>query len=186
MEPVEKTTFYFVRHGQTDANARGLMCGGEWDIELNETGQEQATKLADKVARLNPSITKLCVSPMLRAQQTAKHLNSILKAPKLTVEGLREWCVGEWEGRPWDDVPNPFNTTEDPPAGETRSQFEDRVLNAVKNSLKSHHDEVLLFVSHGAVAHALFTLLGVDSLKIENCALYQIYADGLHWKLKKL
>ncbi|MEC7275963.1 MAG: histidine phosphatase family protein [Bdellovibrionota bacterium] len=28
--------FYFVRHGQTEANAKGLICGGEWDIPLNK------------------------------------------------------------------------------------------------------------------------------------------------------
>ncbi len=78
MKKIPTKTFYFIRHGQTDANAQGLMCGGDWDISLNEVGLSQAAGLSNKILQVTPAIEELRVSPMLRTKQTAENLNSIL------------------------------------------------------------------------------------------------------------
>ncbi len=38
--------FYFVRHGVTDLNFRGLRCGGDLDVPLTDIGCDQAFMLA--------------------------------------------------------------------------------------------------------------------------------------------
>jgi probable phosphoglycerate mutase len=180
-----KNTFYFVRHGQTDANAQSLMCGGDWDIPLNEVGQKQSIDLKDKVNSLKPTPTIMCVSPMLRAKQTADNLNSKSNLPIVSLENLREWCVGDWERQHWDNVPNPFKTDKDPKNGETRLEFEQRVINVINDALVKHEKENILFVSHGAFAHTLFTFLGVDKIQIENCVIYKISTTVEGWTLEK-
>ncbi|NCN26299.1 histidine phosphatase family protein [bacterium] len=185
MKQIPTKPFYYVRHGQTDANANGLTCGGDWDLPLNELGLSQASKLASKLLSFSPKIEEIRCSPMIRAKQTAETLNSLLKAPMSIVEGLREWRVGDWEKLPWENVPNPFNTTEDPSNGETREAFEERVTNTISNELKNT-TKTLLFVSHGAFAHALFTYLGIEQSRIENCELYQVEPIDHKWTLVKI
>ncbi len=181
-----KKSFYFIRHGQTDANANGLMCGGEWDIPLNERGENQSLKIQNKVASILPAPTLLCVSPMIRTQQTATNINKRLAAPTITIEGLREWCVGDWDKEPWEKVPNPFETNQDPTNGERKSDFEQRVITTVDRALTEHQSECILFVSHGAFAHMLFSHLGIDQLQIENCVIYKVMWIDSNWTIQKV
>jgi 2,3-bisphosphoglycerate-dependent phosphoglycerate mutase len=172
--------FYFVRHGQTDANTQGLMCGGDWDIPLNVQGRIQAEGLAPSLIELTPKIQKIFVSPMQRALETAKLLNNAANLELEVVEGLREWRVGQWERKPWGEVPNPFNTTEEPAEGELRADFETRIETAVANILNGYRGTPLI-VSHGAAAHALFTVMGTDLNLIDNCVIYQIQPVNKRW-----
>ncbi|MDD7940886.1 histidine phosphatase family protein [Actinomycetospora lutea] len=55
-----------VRHGQSEANARGVMCGRS-DPPLTETGRRQARALAAGL----PRPTRLVSSPLARARETA-------------------------------------------------------------------------------------------------------------------
>lgn len=55
-----------VRHGQSEANARGVMCGRS-DPPLTETGRRQARALAAGL----PRPTRLVSSPLVRARETA-------------------------------------------------------------------------------------------------------------------
>lgn len=41
------TTFYSVRHGQTDWNLKGILHGGNANTVLNQTGKEQAEQIAE-------------------------------------------------------------------------------------------------------------------------------------------
>ena len=176
--------FYYIRHAQTDANANEIMCGGDWDIPLNQIGIEQVESARPVLEAIKDNISKIFVSPMERTRMTAQILNKNLEIEIEYIEGLREWCVGDWDKKPWSDVPNPFNTVEDPPNGETRIEFENRVINAVNECLEKSGDENILFVSHGAVAHILFSCLGVDTPSIKNATLYSLLPGDKHWQLK--
>jgi broad specificity phosphatase PhoE len=89
-----------VRHGQTDANARGLLLGRA-DPPLNETGYRQACALAAAL----PKAARLVSSPLTRARQTAALLAGA--PPGVTdVEGVEvdarwiEMDYGDLDGRP--------------------------------------------------------------------------------------
>ena len=186
MKNLKNTTFYFIRHGQTDANQNKQVCGGDWDIALNNEGREQAKQaLLTNIDLLN-TLDKVFVSPMQRASETATILTKNLNVELISVENLREWCVGEWETKKWDEVPNPFNTEEDPPNGETRLKFEQRVIESIHSILLNTEGETPLFVSHGAVAHILFSYLGIDVPYIKNATLYKIESLVSSWSLTEL
>ena len=82
-----------VRHGQSEANARGLMCGRS-DPPLTETGRRQARALAAGL----PRPTRLVSSPLVRARETAALFGSDLEVecdPRWT-----EMDYGDLDGRP--------------------------------------------------------------------------------------
>lgn len=72
-----------VRHGQTAANADGLLLGRA-DPPLNERGREQAAALA----RALPPLARVVSSPLRRAQETA---GVIAEARGLTAEVDDRW-----------------------------------------------------------------------------------------------
>jgi broad specificity phosphatase PhoE len=57
---------WLVRHGQTEANAAGLLLGRS-DPPLSALGREQATALATRI----PADARVVTSPLLRARETA-------------------------------------------------------------------------------------------------------------------
>jgi probable phosphoglycerate mutase len=71
---------YFVRHGESDANAGGII-KPENEIELTEVGHGQAEFVGKRAAKLNVEI--IIASTLLRARQTAEH---IANATGLSIE----------------------------------------------------------------------------------------------------
>lgn len=78
---------YLIRHGQTTGDIEDRY-GGAYDDELTDIGKLQAQKLASKL--INSGIQILFCSPLKRAQQTAKTLQSVLNCEIKTIENLRE------------------------------------------------------------------------------------------------
>ena len=171
-------SFFFIRHGQTDANVQERMCGGDWDIDLNQFGKQQAQKLSNllfdaaKILFNNNSISSLnfeiFMSPMLRAKQTAQILNTTTNWPMFIEEGLREWLVGDWEFKSLQKLPDPFETDLDPPNGETRIVFRQRIKKTIEKILLKTIGTPII-VSHGCVAHELFEVLELGSHELNNC-----------------
>lgn len=168
--------FYFARHGQTDANIQAVMCGGEWDIELNEAGIAQARAAHALLTNADHDIKAICVSPMQRALKTAHILNEVLSVPIEVVEELREWEVGDWSRKPYHQLPNFFRGGEDPPNGETRGDFDARIHKALTIALKP--EIPVLIVSHGCVWHVISKLLNIPGGLIENVSIHKVSHDG--------
>jgi probable phosphoglycerate mutase len=96
-----------VRHGETHWNKDGLVQGGDSDIELNDTGLEQARKLAAFLK--NEPITAILSSPLQRAIATAEVIASHHRLPVEIDQGLRELRVGELEGMSVSDLGTTFS-----------------------------------------------------------------------------
>ena len=90
-------TFYFLRHGETDSN-RLKTIAGSLDVELNETGREQARAAVELVRPLG--VTHLASSNLRRARETAAIIARALALPHLVVPELAERNWGELEGKP--------------------------------------------------------------------------------------
>ena len=87
---------YFVRHGQTNHNLNKLLAG-RCDIELNETGIEQAKKARDNAKNLK--IDLIMCSPLIRAKQTCLIINQKHAAPIIIKDELIERDFGKYESK---------------------------------------------------------------------------------------
>lgn len=156
-------TLYFVRHGETDANAQGLTMG-QRDVPLNARGLEQAEETARWLARY--PIERIVTSDLSRARQTAEALGRKVGLTAETDARLRELCFGIFEGRHIPDCEK-----EDPVAvarwrsgefdyapegGETRRSLMDRTR-AVLGELVAAPEKHIAVVAHGGTLNALHT-----------------------------
>jgi len=162
--------FFFVRHGQTDANLAELAAGAGWDIELNATGMAQARALRESDAIHHFRCVKtICVSPMIRARQTAEIINEAINADVVVVEELKEWFLGEWERRSWHELDFRVGN---PPGGESNEEFACRVRKGLEISLS--HPGPVLIVAHGGVWHRVARHLELPYGEINNCQLMHL------------
>ena len=70
-----ETTFYYLRHGETDWNKEHRMQGAT-DVPLNATGVAQAHRA--KEALRGRHVETICCSPLSRAYDTAMIVNEVL------------------------------------------------------------------------------------------------------------
>lgn len=98
--------FYVLRHGETDANASGLIQGSTDDSRLTERGQAQAAKVGSSIfGRSGVEIESVFVSPLTRAAETLAILREHSEPSMIPSEGetvlhdLREVDLYDWEGR---------------------------------------------------------------------------------------
>jgi len=89
-----------IRHGETSWN-RERKPQGSCDIELNETGIEQAKKLATRLEHEPCDI--IFTSDLLRAKKTAEIINEKHNAETIASSQLRESSFGEFEGKSLND-----------------------------------------------------------------------------------
>lgn len=149
--------FWFLRHGETDWNARNLSQGNV-DIPLNEVGLAQARTAAGLLA--NRGICSVVSSPLSRAHDTARIVGEQIGHPVEVEDGLREVAFGVQEGQPmahWFDdwVAGLFT----PEGAETFPDLRARAIAAVARALS--RPAPVLVVAHGALFRALRAEMGL-------------------------
>lgn len=77
---------YFVRHGESEGNKKGLHQGPE--VPLSEEGIKQGQVLAERLKK--HKIDAIYSSSMIRAKQTAEIISGKLKIPVESWENLKE------------------------------------------------------------------------------------------------
>lgn len=181
--------FYFIRHGQTEANARKVFSGSEWDVPLNEIGISQAQTAAQNIFTQIKNIKTICVSPLKRAQQTAQIINSVLNVPIITIDELKEWGLGDWTAQPVNSVPDFFTQPLSPPNGEPHQAFHDRValgFNKVLQHCSTPATKPTLIVAHGMVWRALCVTLKLEQSKIPNCTPVEVHKENGIYRIELL
>ncbi|MDQ4037511.1 MAG: histidine phosphatase family protein [Actinomycetota bacterium] len=134
-----------VRHGQTAANARGLLLGRA-DPPLTELGRRQA----DALATAFPSAVRVISSPLTRARTTAQAFGRPVEIDERWIE----LDYGALDGQPVDSVPEELwrrwraDPTYVPAGGESIAAVGARVREACADLAETaRHDDVLV-VSH--------------------------------------
>lgn len=115
---------WLLRHGETEWS-RDHKYTGLTDLELTETGKEQALSARPKLAGID--FDEVFTSPLLRAQQTA----ALVGFPAaVVVPEAHEWDYGDYEGRRSADIrsqlPGYLIWKDGVPNGETLRQVADR------------------------------------------------------------
>ena len=143
-----------LRHGRTEWNGSHRF-QGHTDVPLDDVGQAQALRAADRLASLEPA--KIAASDLSRAVRTAEPLAHRAGLEVVTDAALRETHGGRWEGLfdtqlREDPEYLEWSTGADVPAGgaETRTQVADRAAPAVLRQADGlDRSSVLVVVTHG-------------------------------------
>lgn len=179
---IPQTSFYLIRHGESEANLAGKAAGGGVDSSLTQTGIEQARALGDVIENLVIKPSQIFVSPMKRARHTAEIINTYLKLPVTIVENLEEHHVGEWEGQPWSMIGPRMKTGEAPPGGETYQQYADRVSKALTPVLSETYETPPMIVAHGGTFHSIGRMYNWKITETKNCHLHRFTPYPEHKK----
>ncbi len=152
-----RAAFWFLRHGETDYNAKGLSQGAI-DVALNANGRAQAAAAAPMLA--GRGIVEIVSSPMLRTRETTAVVNEALGLPVRFEADLREVIFGGMEGKPlmpW--FPEWLEGRFTPEGAETFAAVTARVDGAMARVLAGPGP--VLVVAHGGVFRAIRDLMGL-------------------------
>jgi probable phosphoglycerate mutase len=150
--------FWFVRHGETEFNRRGVRCGGDCDIPLNARGEEQARAVGRTLA--GHAIGLIVTSPLMRTQRTAALIAEAIGGAPVESEPLfLERRLGDWNGLSLSETEPLIRARQTPPGGESETEFRERIERAVR-ALRSRLSRRVLVVSSKGVARVLNELAG--------------------------
>ncbi len=185
------------RHGQTTANAGGILDTRLPGHPLTEEGHRQAAELADRLA--GESVVAVYASRALRAQQTAEPVAARHSLTAQVLDGVHEVAIGDLEGRqqPEDHralhkvyrIWHSGNLAAAPPGGESGSQVLDRYLADVATIRAAHPGGTAVLVSHGAATRLAIVALAANidgsfagPRRLSNTATVVLEADGNNWR----
>lgn len=163
-----------VRHGETEANHKGIYSG--WtNYDLTTKGKKQAEKLG-KILK-NENIDDIFVSPLKRVKDTAQVIANELDKDINIIESLKELGFGIFEGKTNKELQTEYKEDYDKwvndyinykiPEGESLQELYDRVDEFLKTLTNT--DKTYLVVTHGGVIRTIITiLLNMDLEKMWN------------------
>jgi probable phosphoglycerate mutase len=146
-----------LRHGETEWSRSGQHTS-RTELDLTDTGREQAKVTAKALAELQPHDPLVISSPRKRALVTAELAG-------LTVDEvsplLAEWDYGAYEGLTThqirETVPDWLIWTHGGDGGESVQQVSDRADRAVALALEHMASRDVVFVGHGHFSRAVIT-----------------------------
>ncbi len=175
------TLLTLVRHGQTSWNALRRW-QGQAPIPLDETGHQQAARLAAALAQSQDGpVTAVYSSDLSRCRQTAEYIGRALGLQVRYDARFREIHAGLWQGMTFEEV-QAFDAENyaardadrlnvPMPGGENDAMFNWRVLAALADVLDECQDGHGLIVTHGGPVHLIlrhFHLHPENHLRIAN------------------
>ncbi len=163
------STLLLLRHGCVGWKWEGRYVGST-DLALSEEGVAQLAAVAPRLRRWAP-IARCYCSPRLRARQSAAAISSVLDAPPVIADDVREVDFGLWEGKSFMEI-----SQSDParvedwarlapdfafPGGEALADFQRRVERFTARVASERG--TTLVVTHGGVVRAMLCrLLGLE------------------------
>jgi len=153
-----RVPFWYLRHGETDWNARNLSQGNV-DIPLNANGIAQAHAAAALLG--GRGVASIVASPLSRARDTAEIVGAALGLPVAIDPGLREVAFGVQEGQPMSDWFADWIAGTGTPAGaESFAVLRARAVEAINRA--TPRPPAVLVVAHGGFFRALRTAMGLE------------------------
>jgi broad specificity phosphatase PhoE len=186
-----------IRHGQTTANAEGILDTRLPGHPLTGQGHQQAVELAEQLA--NEPVVAVYASRALRAQQTAQPIAARHGLAIQILAGVHEVAIGDLEERQTPDdhrtLHELYRTWHDGdleaarPGGESGKQVLDRYLSDVAAIRCAHRNGTAVLVSHGAATRLAIVALAANvdgsfagARLLDNAATVLLEADGAGWR----
>jgi broad specificity phosphatase PhoE len=153
---------FLARHGETTWN-KDQRFQGQLDVELNDTGREQARDLA-RIA-VEHDFAALYSSPLVRARETAEIVGSELGLEVRVDDRLKEGDVGDWQNRYKAEIQRDepdawaaFMAAGEEfrfPGGESLEEQQERVIAALVDITQRHELPALVVCHRGVIRCAL-------------------------------
>ena len=164
------TAIYLIRHAEAEGNLYRI-AQGQHESNLTDRGWRQVKALERRFADV--PIDAVYASDLYRTRATATAIYRPKHLPLHRCPGLREICVGDWEGRTWGDIARrtpeamaDFGSRMDRwaiPGAETPSEVLARVRATVENIARANPGKTLALFSHGyAIRLLLANLQGIS------------------------
>ncbi len=166
---------YFIRHGESEANARKVFAGQRDDSLLTETGREQARATAEEIKKEGIRIDRIVSSPQKRTMETAQivakelgyDIEKIIPDPR-----VMEYDMGDITGTPWHEVSSQQMISGG--GAENPQYFLKRISSCVEDLQKL--DGNTLLSSHGGVGRVLESIK--QGVKVENFYDIPVYKNA--------
>lgn len=150
------TTLYFVRHGESEANAAGRFAG-RTDSPLTELGRRQAETVADALASV--PFDRVVGSDLSRTRDTATVIARRHGLPVETFPELREIDMGEAAGRKFEDAREHPEYSPDGflrwPGGESLEEALARSSACIDRLVAESPNATICVVGHGGITRIL-------------------------------
>lgn len=158
---------YIVRHGETEFNRLNIVQGSGVDMELNDTGKQQASRFFE--AYYSHPFDVVYTSALKRSQQSVEgFIRQGIKHVALT--GLNEISWGDFEGKQqtpeqkavyWDMIHrwNAGELNAKIPNGESPLELQQRQREALDIILANDAEKEVLICMHGRAMKSLLCLL---------------------------
>lgn len=162
-DPKYVTRLILVRHGRTGANKESRI-SSEKDYSLDETGMDQAKKVAQRLKDFN--ISALYASPILRTKQTAEFISKALGLKIEFKDDLKEYSFGSIADHTMEEVEEENKDLYDKfiawinmgqvqtmqrikiPGAEPMEDFEARIRRFTDEMLEKHPAQTVCAVTH--------------------------------------
>ena len=186
------TTFFFVRHGESEANLARVF-SGRIDSPLTERGRAQAVTVAQTLDDV--PFDRIVATPLSRSLDTALVVARRRKMPVDVVRDLIEIDVGDNTGKTFDEIAGLPEWKDDGfiawPNGESLEQVLDRSLRALKALHRETPGGTVLVIGHGGVtrilvSHFLGILPRLDTSRQTNTSVTVIVTDGEAGRVERL
>lgn len=169
-----KTTFIFIRHGQSQANLEQIFAG-HTDIPLTELGRKQAQNTARFLEQY--PIEKIYSSDLLRSMQTAEPTAKHFGLSIIPDREMREIYAGEWEGKLFEDLLKEYGNGYEtwikdcgrahPNGGESVVELGERIYRECDRLLSENQGKCVAIFSHATpirLLNARFQGVAVEDL----------------------
>lgn len=189
------------RHGETAANAEGILDTLLPGHPLTERGHQQAAELAQRLA--GEPVVAVYASRALRAQQTAQPIAARHDQVVQVLSGAHEVFIGDLEGCRGPEAHSSLHELyrvwhhgdldAARPGGESGKQVLERYLADVAAIRSAHPDGTVVLVSHGAATRLTIMALASNLASntdgpfaelrlLPNAATVLLEADGSGWR----
>lgn len=193
------TTFYIVRHGETEYNVKDIIQGHS-DSPLTKKGVEEIKHIARKLKGIK--FDYVFSSDLLRARRSAEIIALEHKLEVQTTKLLRERHFGKFEGRPSTEyaLVNEILrklTLEERYSFKTQGiesdkEIVERLTTFLREVAIANSGKKILAVTHGAIMRFFLIKLGFgnhNSLRagtVKNGAFVKLQTDGIDFFIKEV
>lgn len=199
------TTFYIVRHGETEYNVKRIMQGQSLNPPLNENGLKQAEELAKEMVDID--FAAIFSSDMVRARQTAEIIRAKRELLVNTSHLIRERNFGVFDGKSIDEFNEKSRKiletlkifTEEQRKKikfdknyESDEEIVSRLITFLREVAVAYIGKKVLVVCHGGLLRTFLVHLGVGNNEelpprsVTNGGYIKFYSDGTEFFVREL